>query len=105
MINVPVAEVGTAIQILQQFEPAHSSGPSLVGHVGVGILIVAFSTDAIEFLAKVLDALEKRLSRNFSVCVCAPGKLWRVTPTDLSSMRAVKLALDPNNVLRGREVF
>ena len=105
VINVPVSEVGTAIQVLQQFEPAHSSGPSLVGRVGVGILIVAFSTDAIEFLARVLDALEKRLSRNFSVCVCAPGKLWRVTPTDLSSMRAVKQALDPNNVLRGREVF
>jgi glycolate oxidase FAD binding subunit len=105
VINVPVSEVGTAIQVLQEFEPAHSSGPSLVGRVGLGILMVAFSTDAIEVLARVLDALEKRLSRNFSVCVCAPGKLWRVTPTDLSSMRAVKRALDPNNVLRGREIF
>jgi glycolate oxidase FAD binding subunit len=105
VINVPVWEVGTAIQVLQQFEPAHSSGPSLVGRVGIGTLIVAFSTDAIEVLERVLVELEKRLSRNFSVCVRAPGKLWRVTPTDLSSMRAVKLALDPNNVLSGGEIF
>ena len=30
---------------------------------------------------------------------------WPLSPPHLASMRAVKQALDPNNVLRGREVF
>ena len=52
----------------------------------------------------LIEGLRARLN---DVGVKADGNLnpWPIAPTNLASMRAVKRALDPNNVLRGREVF
>lgn len=104
-IDVPIGEVGKVLQVLQ--DSANGDGVNLIGRVGVGHLIVALPNGPTEgsYVGKIIDCLVKANVRDCSVSVHGPGKLCRMTPTDPTGRRAVKQALDPNNVLRGRELF
>jgi len=95
---------------------AESAGLELaaIGRVGAGHLLVALWPAAdmkgvsLDFV-KAFAALRSALSHDASMTVLhgpeVRGQInaWAATPTDVTSMRAVKQALDPNDVLnRGR---
>jgi glycolate dehydrogenase FAD-binding subunit len=103
-IDVPIGEGGKVLQILQGIEDG--DGVNLIGRAAVGHLILALpnSPTASSYVEKIIESLVNANVRDCSVSVHGPGKLCRMTPTDSAGMRAVKRALDPNNVLRGREL-
>jgi glycolate oxidase FAD binding subunit len=81
------------------------------GRIGLGHMLVAFWRDASAdpALVSAADALRNRLSDDASMAVlncpvAAQKEIGRVrTPTHVESMRAVKRALDPKDILnRGR---
>ena len=79
----------------------------MIGRVGVGHLLVAVP-DAIGVGSLGIDALINVLRARFtdiSIKVEGASNPWPVPNSSLASMTAVKQALDPNNVLRGRDVF
>ena len=99
---------------------AHSNDLTLaaVGRVGVGHLLIAMwpAPDAEVTMVNFVNAasgLRNRLPRDASMAVlhCPPEARHHVTawgpmPTDLESMRKVKMTLDPRDVLnRGRFLF
>ncbi len=104
-IDVPVGEVGKVLQLLQDI--ADKDGVNLIGRAGIGHLVLALPNGpaAGSFLEQMVGDLAKANVRDCSVSVHGPGKLCRMTPTDSAGRLAVKHALDPNNVLRGRELF
>lgn len=89
----PPAELGATLQAVQDF-----SGVACIGRVGHGHLLIAVPAND-EQGAKSLDSLRGRLPRSVQV-VSDWGAL-----ESMPAMRAVKQALDPSNVLRGRELF
>jgi glycolate oxidase FAD binding subunit len=112
---LPLADVAPVLD--HAAAAAGSAGLELaaVGRVGVGHLLLAMwpatqSKDAPAGFVNALSGLRDRLPRDVNMAVLhypedARGevKAWAATPTDLASMRAVKQALDPNDVLnRGR---
>jgi glycolate oxidase FAD binding subunit len=106
-------------EALGQTLPAALNGLEFaaVGRIGVGHLLVAFwpkttssSNDATAALSLATDDLRRRLPAHASMAVLltpdAGTKFWGPLPTDAASMRAVKQALDPKDILnRGRFSF
>ena len=108
---LPLTEARTALDGLLSL--AKSTGLTLVaiGRVGVGHLLAGLcpTEDSPADLA-ALSAFRDRLPRDASMRVLyCPEELRAAcfrTPTDLASMRAIKHALDPKDILnRGRFVF
>lgn len=91
----PPAELGPILQALQDFP---IGGAAYIGRVGLGHLLVAVPANDNE-ATKSLGSLRERLPKSVQVV----GD--RGTLDSIPSMRAVKHALDPNNVLRGRELL
>ena len=104
-IDVPIGEVASVLQVLQDI--GDGDGVNLIGRAGIGHLVLASPNGpaASSNVDRMVDALAKASVRDCSVSVHGPGKLCRMTPTDPAGRLAVKRALDPNNVLRGRELF
>ncbi len=104
-IDAPVGEVGDVLQLLQDF--AEGNDLNLIGRAGVGHLVMVLPNNpaSLDQLEKMVGAFAKTKARTCSISVHGPGSLCRLTPTHMASMRAVKRALDPNNVLRGRQLF
>jgi FAD/FMN-containing dehydrogenase len=89
----PPAELGETLQTAQDFP-----GVACIGRVGLGHLLIAMPANDDQDV-RALGSLKNRLP----ISVQVAGD-W--SPLDsLPSMRAVKHALDPNDVLRGRELF
>lgn len=105
-IVVPPAEVGTVLAALNEITATGDVKVSIVGRVGVGHLacvaeVVSPQAGSAESL--VVEPLLKRLPRDSSLWSSTAPNRRHATPTDVDSMRAVKRALDRNNVLnRGR---
>jgi glycolate dehydrogenase FAD-binding subunit len=112
-MTLPLADVQPVLDGLAKL--AHSSSLTLaaIGRVGVGHLLVSMwpspqsEVTQASFVNAVSGARD-RLPRDASMTVLhspeeARGQIteWASTPTDLEAMRAVKLALDPNDVLNG----
>lgn len=89
----PPAELGATLQTLQDF-----SGVACIGRVGLGHLLIAVPANDVQGV-KSLDSLPGWLPKSVQV-VSNWGAL-----DSMPAMRAVKQALDPNNVLRGRELI
>ena len=54
----------------------------------------------------IIDHLHQQVNSDISFCVSGSTNPWPVAPSGLQSMRAVKTALDPNDILnRGRFLF
>ncbi len=104
-IDVPIAEAGKVLQLLQAM--VGGDGVNLIGRAGIGHLVLALPNGpaADSVLEKMVSDFATTNVRDCSVSVHGPGKLCRMTPTDSAGRLAVKQALDPNNVLRGRELF
>jgi glycolate oxidase FAD binding subunit len=89
------AELGATLKVLHD---AMSDGPAYIGRVGLGHLLLAMPSDDGQ-ATKLQDSFRSRLPKSVQI-VSEWGAL-----ESIASMGAVKQALDPNNVLRGRELF
>ncbi len=108
-IGVPVRNVSDVVTILEQAGASGDIGVAFVGRIGVGhILACAWAINLESFWppAAVVASLRK-YGENGVVVKVERGSQnpWPLAPPHLASMRAVKQALDPNNVLRGRAIF
>jgi glycolate oxidase FAD binding subunit len=117
-LMLPLADLAPVVD--RASAVADSAGLELaaVGRVGVGHLLVALwptaeASAAPLDLAKIVSGLRSAFPRDASMIVLQyPEKTlgeisaWAAIPTDVKSMRAVKQALDPNDVLNcGRFFF
>jgi glycolate oxidase FAD binding subunit len=117
-LTLPLAEVQPVLEELATVADSNSLTPAAIGRVGVGHLLVAMwhteeaSATSLN-LVKAVSGLRSALPHDASMTVLhcpeeVRGKIsaWAAFPTDVKSMRAVKLSLDPNDVLnRGRFPF
>jgi glycolate oxidase FAD binding subunit len=80
---------------------------SLIGRVGVGLLLVRVAGAEANSAAirKLIVAIERIFGGKVALKLRGAVNPWPIPPVNLASMRAIKQALDPNNTLRGREVF
>jgi glycolate oxidase FAD binding subunit len=80
---------------------------SLIGRVGVGLLLVRVSCKEAKAtgINNLIVALERLFADKIAIKVKGAANPWPIAPTNLASMRAIKQALDPNNILRGRDIF
>ncbi len=114
-VEVPIDEVGPALAAAEKAALDETFLMAAVGRAGVGSLVIAFFPLAVDppgsmKFAAAASAFRGSLSRDASaVVVRCPVEAKRhfdvrgSSPTDLELMRAVKHALDPQNVLvRGR---
>ncbi len=87
-------------------ETSALGGPDvgIIGRVGIGHLVVK-SCGGIDAGRAIAEVLTKNLRGKVTVKAAGAANPWPIPPENLASMRAVKQALDPKNVLRGREIF
>jgi glycolate oxidase FAD binding subunit len=113
--HLAIQSVGPAIQALERTAPDYNFIPAVLGRAATGNLVMAFmplSVDppsAMQY-ANCVSAFRGLLPPGSSAEVAhcpQEAKLhfdvWGTTPTDVEMMKAVKRAMDPNNILnRGR---
>lgn len=113
--HLAIQNVGPALQALERVAPDYNLIPAAVGRAATGNLVLAFvplSVDppsAMQY-ANCVSAFRGLLPPGSSAEVAQCPKeaklhfdVWGTTPTDVNMMRAVKRAIDPNNILnRGR---
>jgi hypothetical protein len=110
-----LAEVLTVVNDLQSIAELNHVKFGVVGRIGVAQILAGLwaAPGSEASLAAVASAFCKRLSNDISVSMLRCPELlqhqvtsWNKTPTHKDSMRAVKRALDPKDILnRGRFVF
>jgi len=79
------------------------TGRVAVGHVQA--VVWNGNRNTPDVLNEVVEALRKSAGDDLAVRVDGMSNPWPLGPLSMASMRAVKRALDPNNVLRAREIF
>jgi glycolate oxidase FAD binding subunit len=113
--HLPIQAVGATLQAMERAASDYNLIPAAVGRAATGNLVLAFvplSVDppsAMQY-ANCVSAFRGMLPPGCSaeVAQCPTEAkmhfdVWGTTPTDVSMMRAVKRAIDPNNILnRGR---
>lgn len=113
--HLSLENVGPALQALDRTAPDYNFVPAVVGRTATGNLIMAFiplSVDppsAMQY-ANCVSAFRGLLPPGSSAEVAHCPKeaklhfdVWGTTPTDITMMKAVKRAMDPNSILnRGR---
>ena len=106
-ICVPQRDVLSVIETVNSVAAMEQLDVSMIGRVGVGHVLAAVPDnggDGPVIVDALINALRTRFA-DMSVKVEGAANPWPVTPESLVSMRAVKQSLDPNNVLRGRDVL
>jgi glycolate oxidase FAD binding subunit len=117
-LMLPLRDVEPTLNNLATVAESNGFTFACIGRVGVGQLLAALwpGTDANlppQNYVNAVSGLRSRLPHDASLAVlhCPPEMhkqitAWGPTPTDEKSMRAVKMALDPRDVLnRGRFLF
>ncbi|MGC2108746.1 MAG: FAD-binding oxidoreductase [Candidatus Korobacteraceae bacterium] len=116
--SLPLTKVRPVLNSLAGMAEGNGLELAVIGRVGVGHLLAGLwpadsATTAHMSLINAVSMLRQQLPGDGSMVVLqAPQEVrhkmtaWGLTPTHLGSMRAVKQAIDPNEVLnRGRFVF
>ena len=114
-LNFPPAVAQQALDAVERAGLDNNLLPAVVGRIGLGAMMVAFVPLAVDppsamQYATAISALRAELPGGASCVVTrCPTEakrhfgVWGHSPTHLASMRAVKRALDPKNILnRGR---
>jgi len=107
-INVLPRDVFRVIESLERATWGDAIGVAFVGRVGVGhVLATAWPINSeVPWPPGVMvEELKKGVGDGASVKFEHASNPWPIQPPSLASMRAVKQALDPRNILRGREIF
>jgi len=113
--HLTIQGVGPALKALERAAPDYNFIPAVLGRAATGNLVAAFvplSVDppsAMQY-ANCVSAFRGMLPAGSSAEVAHCPKeakphfdLWGTTPSDVTMMRALKKAIDPNNILnRGR---
>jgi glycolate oxidase FAD binding subunit len=108
ILYVPISRVAAAIRIVEKWQESENIDVAFIGRVAVGSLTLRVCTR--KQPEGVHPERLDRLWHDLEVD-CQAGNTFYGTPHSGISqeawrcMRAVKLALDPKNVLRGREIF
>jgi FAD/FMN-containing dehydrogenase len=97
-IFAPPSELGPVLQVLERHANPEVVTLDYIGRVGMGHLLVAYHMVDMEVVEQsFISALRQQMPKSVQfVGGNAPLS---------DSMRAIKRALDPNNVFRGRFVF
>jgi glycolate oxidase FAD binding subunit len=101
-------EVAAVVDTLLDVTTTGGTDVGIVGRVGVGHLLVRVGNGEPGGPGRtraMVSALRTKLGDRLGVKVLGARDPWPIAPSHLASMRAVKQALDPNNVLRGRDIF
>ncbi len=117
-LSMPLRDVPIGVENLSKVAEKNGMALALVGRVGIGHLEAAMWPIADQEVSLVnfvnaVSALRISLHRDASMAIlhCPPEArhhvtAWGPTPTHVESMRAVKNALDPKDILnRGRFLF
>jgi glycolate oxidase FAD binding subunit len=107
-MTMPSNEVSAAIEILEEYSSHTGFEVGIIGRVGLGHLLAAgwpMTRDSVLSSQAKLSDLRNRLRSSFSVKAEGAANPWPNPTANIASMRAVKQALDPKNILRGREIF
>ncbi len=117
-LSMPLTEAGSVVANLANVGESYSLKFALIGRIGVGHLEVAMwpMRDQDVTLVNFVNAMTKIRSSlpggvSLTVLHCPPEArhhvtAWGPTPTHVESMRGVKNALDPKDILnRGRFLF
>jgi glycolate dehydrogenase FAD-binding subunit len=113
--HLAIQDVAPAIEALERVAPEHNFLPIVLGRAATGNLVIALvplpvdPPSAMQY-ANFVSAFRGMLPPGSSAEVAHCPKeaklyfdVWGSTPTDVDMMKAVKRALDPNNILnRGR---
>ncbi len=100
-IFAPPAELRSVLKLFDEFFHPETTKLGIVGRVGIGHLLVHFATSGPD--SNFLRRLRERLPHSVQLRYRWEGA-W-IERECRAQLRAVQQALDPNNVLRGRELF
>jgi FAD/FMN-containing dehydrogenase len=106
-VIVPPGRVASVLQALDDITDQRF-GYALLGRIGLGHLRVfppVGSHGGTQPANVLIDKLREQVKTEISVNVESWVTPWPIAPPHLASMRAVKQAVDPNDVLRGRDIF
>jgi uncharacterized protein (UPF0147 family) len=105
-IFAPPADIASVIALLDELSNHGNANVRFIGRVGIGHLLAYLEIINEELTERVLlDGFPERLPRGTQMRWSGLEGFGRWPNDNLASMRAVKHALDPKNILRGREVF
>jgi glycolate dehydrogenase FAD-binding subunit len=107
-LAVPARDLPSVVDTLVRLPAIGGSDVAMVGRVGIGHLRIAARGGAYgisESCGALAAVLRKQLGDSFGMKVNGAANPWPIPPSHPASMHAVKHALDPRNVLRGREIF
>ena len=117
-MTLPVRDVQPVLNELSAVAESNHFSFAAIGRVGVAHLLISLwqapdAEDSLLSFVNTVSGLRNRLPRDVSMAVLhCPSEtrrqvnVWGPMPTDLESMRAVKMALDSKDILnRGRFLF
>lgn len=107
-IMVPPRDVLRVIEAVSQIQASGEIGVGMIGRVGVGhVMAVTWDVGRQAFGAggMIVDTLRRNFVDGVSVRLDGAANPWPIVSAHVASMRAVKNALDPKNILQGRAIF
>jgi FAD/FMN-containing dehydrogenase len=107
-ITVPPSAALRVVDTLHGLGSTGEVGVAMIGRIGIGhiqAVVADHQRHASGTVEKVVDELRASVGQDITVKVDGAANPWPIAPANLEGMRAVKQALDPNNVLRGRNIF